>query len=51
MQNLARKETQTALVNPVAPAGEEEKVASILGAIKQHLGFVPDGLRLYSFSS
>ena len=50
MQNLAKKETQTALVNPVAPVGDEEKVASILGAIEEHLGFVPDGLRLYSFS-
>lgn len=50
MQNLARKEIQTALVNPVVPAGDEEKVASILDAIAERIGFVPDGLRLYSFS-
>lgn len=39
-----------ALIQPKAPAGEEQKVAGLLGAMEQRLGFVPDGLRLYSFS-
>ncbi len=39
-----------ALIQPKAPAGEEEKVAGMLGAMEQHLGFLPDGLKLYSFS-
>lgn len=50
MENLATKQTEQALIYPKAPAGEEDKVNAILGNIEQHLGFVPDGLRLYSFS-
>lgn len=38
------------LITPKAPAGEEQKVSGMLGAMEQHLGFIPDGLRLYSFS-
>lgn len=38
------------LITPSAPAGEEARVAAVLDAIKQHLGFVPDGLRLYTLS-
>lgn len=38
------------LVYPQAPAGDEDRVAAVLSAIEKHLGFVPDGLRLYSFS-
>lgn len=41
---------EKALLTPVPPPGEEARVAAILGAIEQHLGFVPDGLRLYSLS-
>ena len=38
------------LLIPQAPAGEEGRVDAVFGAIKQHIGFVPDGLRLFSFS-
>jgi len=49
MHNLAEKMEQP-LIHPRAPSGEEEKVSEILGNIERHLGFVPDGLRLYSLS-
>ncbi|MCM2306728.1 MAG: hypothetical protein NDI91_04570 [Sulfuritalea sp.] len=39
-----------ALLAPRPPLGEEARVAAIFGAIEQQLGFVPDGLRLYSLS-
>jgi len=42
--------SQPPLLTPQIPAGDEEKVAAIFSAIEQHVGFVPDGLRLYSFS-
>jgi uncharacterized peroxidase-related enzyme len=42
--------TEAPLLTPRPPAGEEQRVASILEAVEQHLGFVPDGLRLYSVS-
>lgn len=38
------------LIFPVAPSGDAERVAGVLGAVESHIGFVPDGLRLYSFS-
>jgi len=38
------------LLSPQAPAGEEQRVETILEMAKQHLGFIPDGLRLYSLS-
>ncbi len=38
------------LLNPHVPAGQEDKVAALYGAIEARLGFVPDGLRLYSIS-
>lgn len=38
------------LVTPHAPIGQEDQVAGMLGTMEAHLGFVPDGLRLYSFS-
>ncbi len=38
------------LINPVVPEGDEQRVSGILAAIEEHIGFVPDGLRLYSFS-
>ena len=38
------------LITPHAPVGQEDHVAGMLGAMEAHLGFVPDGLRLYSFS-
>ncbi len=50
MQNAATKNTEQALIFPKAPSGEEERVNEILGNIEKHLGFVPDGLRLFSIS-
>lgn len=50
MQNLASRRESQALLIPKPPAGEEVRVAATLGAIEQHLGFIPDALRLYSFS-
>jgi len=41
---------EKALISPVIPKGDEQRVAGILAAIEEHIGFVPDGLRLYSFS-
>lgn len=38
------------LIIPAAPAGEEQRVDAILDMAKEHLGFVPDGLKLYSIS-
>lgn len=41
---------EKALLTPVVPNGDEQRVAGILSAIEEHIGYVPDGLRLYSFS-
>ncbi len=41
---------QKPLISPNAPSGEEKQVKSILNQVEQTLGFVPDGLRLYSIS-
>jgi alkylhydroperoxidase family enzyme len=38
------------LLIPQPPVGEEPRVTAIFSAIEQTLGFVPDGLRLYSIS-
>lgn len=38
------------LLTPRPPAGEEARVAAVLDAVQQSLGFIPDGLRLYSIS-
>jgi len=48
--NIETLNIEKALVTPVAPKGDEQRVAGILAAIEEHIGFVPDGLRLYSFS-
>ena len=50
MQNVATKNMEQALIFPQVPSGEEEHVSGILGNIKNHLGFIPDGLRLFSIS-
>ena len=50
MQQLATRNKEAALIHPTVPAGDEARVAAILGAIEERLGFVPDGLRLYSIS-
>lgn len=49
MQNPAIHNNKP-LINPRVPSGEESRVAAVFGAIEQHVGFVPDGLRLYSVS-
>ena len=49
MQNHV-KQQEKPLIIPQAPAGEEARVDAVFSAVKQHLGFIPDGLRLYSFS-
>lgn len=38
------------LLNPAIPGGEEQHVEGILSQVEQALGFVPDGMRLYSIS-
>lgn len=49
MQNQVSQHAKP-LIIPQAPAGEEGRVEAVFNAVKQRLGFVPDGLRLYSFS-
>jgi alkylhydroperoxidase family enzyme len=49
MQNQVRQHEKP-LIIPQVPAGEEGRVDAVFNAVKQRLGFVPDGLRLYSFS-
>lgn len=39
-----------ALLNPVPPVGEEERVEAIFSQVQETMGFVPDGLRLYAIS-
>lgn len=50
MQSQAYERTPTPLISPQVPAGEEQRVASIFDTIQQRIGFIPDGLRLYSLS-
>jgi len=38
------------LLIPQAPEGEQERVEAIFNGIEAHIGFIPDGLKLYSFS-
>ncbi len=48
--NTATRNIPPALLTPSAPPGEEARVAATLDAIEKQLGFVPDALRLFSFS-
>ena len=50
MQTQAKQHIDTPLISPQIPAGDEQRVAAIFHAIQEHIGFVPDGLRLYSLS-
>lgn len=50
MENVATNQTEQALIYPNVPKGEEDRVNAVLGNIQEHLGFVPDGLRLYGIS-
>jgi len=38
------------LLNPTIPAGQEERVGALLDAVQEFVGFVPDGLRLFTLS-
>ena len=40
----------TALITPTIPEEDTEKVNAIFKGIEDHLGFIPDGLRLYGIS-
>lgn len=42
--------TTNALINPQVPAEDINKVNAIFNSIEEHMGFVPDGLRLYGVS-
>jgi len=42
--------TTNVLINPQVPTEDADKVAVIFKGIEEHLGFIPDGLRLYSIS-
>jgi alkylhydroperoxidase family enzyme len=39
-----------ALINPTVLAEDKEKIEAIFAMVEEHLGFVPDGLKLYSIS-
>jgi len=47
---MQTKQISKPLINPQAPKGEEARVNAVFDGIKQHLGFVPDALRLYGVS-
>ena len=47
---LNKNQNEAPLLYPQAPAGEEERVNAIFSGVKEHLGFIPDGLKLYSLS-
>ncbi len=42
--------TQAALITPALTDEEQAKVDNMFAGIKEHMGFVPDGLKLYSVS-
>ena len=50
MQTQTYQPMAAPLISPHIPAGDEERVAAIFTAIQERVGFVPDGLRLYSLS-
>jgi alkylhydroperoxidase family enzyme len=50
MQMQTYHPMEAPLISPKIPAGDEERVAAIFTAIQERVGFVPDGLRLYSLS-
>lgn len=46
----AKKIDTLPLLQPVPPAGQEDRVNLVLSAMQDHLGFIPDGVRLYGIS-
>jgi len=41
---------QSPLLHPRAPTGEEGRVHAVFQTLEKHIGFIPDAIRLYSFS-
>ena len=50
MQQAVQTSTHKPLLIPQVPKGDEDKVNEIFKGIEDYVGFVPDGLRLYSIS-
>ena len=50
MQQAVQSQTNKPLINPAPPAADAEHVNAIFSSIEQQLGFVPDGVKLYSLS-
>ena len=44
------KQQEKPLIIPQVPAGEEDHVENVFNSVKQRMGFIPEGLRLYSIS-
>lgn len=42
--------TSHTLISPQVPSEDKEKVNAIFKGIEEHLGFIPDGLKLYGIS-
>ena len=49
MQNALQTPVKP-LLYPQPPLGQEARVEAVFAAVTQYIGFVPDALRLYSFS-
>ncbi len=50
MQSVTEKQTQQPLITPQVSEADRAHVDEIFSGVQQHMGFVPDGLRLYSMS-
>lgn len=47
---MESKMTKRALIQPMVPTEDQAKVDAIFKSVEEHMGFIPDGLRLYSIS-
>lgn len=50
MQTQTYAPTDTPLISPQPPAEDIQRVNAIFDAIQERIGFIPDGMRLYSLS-
>ena len=50
MLNLNDQAIEHALIQPMVPAEDQRHIDEIFAGVKEQVGFVPDGLRLYSMS-
>lgn len=50
MQTQENIQNQRPLITPLVPEQDKQHVDEIFSNVQQHMGFVPDGLRLYSMS-